>query len=50
MNFRNLGIWAAIILALAGSYALMNPNQRSLSCHPFPLGVASGEGSAANGQ
>jgi len=29
MNFRNLGIWAAIILALAGSYALMNPNQRT---------------------
>ena len=29
MNFRNLGIWAALILALAGSYALMNPNQRT---------------------
>ena len=29
MNFRNLGIWAAIILALAGAYALMSPNQRT---------------------
>ena len=29
MNFRNLGIWAAIVIALAGMYALMNPSQRS---------------------
>ena len=29
MNFRNLGIWAAIIIALAGMYALMNPSQRT---------------------
>jgi len=29
MNYRNLGIWAAIILALAGMYALMNPNPRN---------------------
>ena len=29
MNLRNLGIWAAIIIALAGMYALMNPNQRT---------------------
>ena len=29
MNFRNLGIWAAIVIALAGMYALMNPSQRT---------------------
>ncbi len=31
MNLRNLGIWAAIIIALAGMYALMNPSQRTAS-------------------
>ncbi|MFN9833592.1 MAG: ATP-dependent zinc metalloprotease FtsH [Phenylobacterium sp.] len=29
MNFRNLGIWAAIVIALAGMYALRNPSQRT---------------------
>ena len=29
MNLRNLGIWAAIIIALAGMYALTNPSRHA---------------------